>query len=139
MKLVPSFVSGGLFGAGLLLSGMTRPDKVIAFLDIFGDWDPSLAAVMGGAIGVHLFAYLLVKRMPHPIMTERWSLPSRRDIDPRLVVGAVLFGVGWGLAGYCPGPALTSTAAGAGPALLFTGSMLAGMGLHRAWARLRPA
>lgn len=138
IRLLPSFVAGAIFSAGLLLSGMTRPEKVIAFLDVSGAWDPSLALVMGGAIGVHLFAYLVVKRMPHPLLSERWSLPSRRDIDPRLVVGAVLFGVGWGLAGYCPGPALTSMAAGAGPALLFTGAMLVGMGLHRAWTHLRP-
>lgn len=138
MRLVPSFVAGVLFGAGLLLSGMTRPQTVIAFLDVFGDWDPSVALVMVGAIGVHLLAYRLVRRMPHPLLAERWSLPTRRDIDPRLVVGAILFGAGWGLAGYCPGPALTSTAAGAGPALLFTGAMFGGMALHRAYVRLWP-
>lgn len=126
-----ALVAGALFGAGLVVSGMTRPGKVIGFLDVFGDWDPSLAFVMGGAIGVHLLAHRLLKRLSGPIGGGPWRLPSRSEIDGRLVGGAVLFGIGWGLAGYCPGPAVSVAATGAADGLLFFAAMLAGMGLFR--------
>lgn len=128
---------GVVFGVGLLLSGMTQPAKVINFLDVLGDWDPSLGFVMGGAIAVHFLAYRLVPRLPKPVWGARWGLPTRRDIDGRLLVGAVLFGAGWGLGGYCPGPALTSVVAGASSTMLFTGSMLAGMWGFSVWEAAR--
>lgn len=128
---------GVVFGVGLLLSGMTQPAKVVNFLDVLGNWDPSLAFVMGGAIAVHLLAYRLVPRLPKPVWGTRWVLPTRRDIDLRLLVGAALFGAGWGLGGYCPGPALTSVVAGASSTLIFTGAMLAGMWGHTLWEASR--
>ena len=95
---------GALFGVGLVLSGMTRADKVIGFLDLFGDWDPTLAFVMMGAIAMHLTLYRIILRRQSPLWGDRFHVPTRRDISPQLVVGAAIFGVGWGLGGYCPGP-----------------------------------
>jgi uncharacterized protein len=120
-----ALASGALFGAGLLVSGMTRPDKVIGFLDVLGSWDPSLAFVMIGAIAVHFVAQRLMHRRPAPLYAPKWSIPSRRDIDLRLIAGAAIFGAGWGIAGYCPGPAVTSLASGGG-AIVFVIAMLAG-------------
>lgn len=131
--LLISFATGLLFGAGLLVSGMTQPAKVVNFLDVASGWDPSLAFVMGGAIVVHFFAYRLVPRLPSPVFATSWGIPSRRDIDWRLLVGAAMFGAGWALGGYCPGPALTSVVSGASSTLIFTGSMLAGMWGFRIW------
>ncbi|MDB4995294.1 MAG: hypothetical protein JWM74_2726 [Myxococcaceae bacterium] len=128
----PLLVAGALFGIGLAIAGMTRPEKVTGFLDITGAWDPSLAFVMLGAIGVHFVLHRLVLRRTAPLFDDRFHLPTRRDIDPRLLVGAGLFGVGWGLGGFCPGPALTSAAAGALPALVFVAAMIAGMLIERA-------
>ena len=130
-----SFGVGLLFGAGLILSGMTQPAKVLAFLDLLSAWNPALAAVMGGAILVHVAAYRLVPRMAGPLLGERWALPTRTDLDGRLILGAVLFGAGWGLGGYCPGPAIVASVTGAAPTLLFVASMLAGMGLYTLWER----
>ncbi len=130
-----ALLSGLLFGGGLVLGGMTRPEKVLSFLNLRGDWDPSLAFVMMGALATHGLAWLLVPRMRTPWLAERWSLPTRRDIDLRLVLGAALFGAGWGLGGYCPGPALTSLVTGAMPTLIFVGAMLGGMLLERALDR----
>lgn len=134
--IVPG-LAGAVFGVGLVLSGMTRPDKVVAFLDVTGDWDPSLGFVMGAAVLVHLVAYRLVPRMPHPLLGGRWSLPTRKDIDVRLLAGAALFGAGWGIGGFCPGPALTSLVSGRLDVLLFFGAMVTGMALFqvvdRAW------
>ena len=132
-----SFVAGLVFGVGLLFAGMTQPGKVIAFLDLFGGWDPSLAFVMGGAIGVHFLAYRLVPRLQQPLFASAWALPTRRDVDARLVIGAVLFGAGWGLGGYCPGPALTAVVSGAANTLVFVGAMLAGMGVFAVWENVR--
>lgn len=123
--------AGLLFGVGLTIAGMTRPSKVIGFLDIGGTWDPTLALVMVGAIGVHLVGYRWIRRRAAPVFDDRFHLPTRRDADPRLVAGALLFGAGWGLGGFCPGPALTSAAAGAFPAILFVGAMIAGMLVER--------
>jgi uncharacterized membrane protein YedE/YeeE len=136
-SLLLSLAIGLLFGVGLVVSGMTQPKKVLSFLDVLGDWDPSLGFVMGGAIAVHLLAYRLVPRLGQPIRAAEWSLPTRRDIDSRLLVGAGLFGAGWGLGGYCPGPALTSVVAGASSTLIFTGSMLAGMWGFALWEGTR--
>lgn len=129
------FVVGLLFGWGLLISGMTDPGKVIGFLDLAGAWDPSLAFVMGGAVAVGLVAFTLARRRTTTVLGGALHLPSRHDIDTRLVVGALLFGAGWGLAGFCPGPALVSMAAGHTQALVFVGAMVAGMALFELFDR----
>jgi uncharacterized protein len=121
-------LAGGVFGVGLVISGMTQPPKVIAFLDILsGRWDPSLALVMAGAIGVHALAYRLVRKRGAPLLAPTFAVPGRRDIDLKLVAGGALFGVGWGLGGYCPGPALVSVASFGGGIALFVLSLIAGM------------
>lgn len=135
---VTTFAAGFVFALGLGVSGMTRPDKVVGFLDVVGDWDPSLAFVMAGAIAVHAVAYALVPRLRGPILGGAWHLPTRRDVDGPLVVGAVLFGAGWGLGGFCPGPALVSLVTGTADVLLFVQAMIGGMLLHRVWSR-RPS
>lgn len=130
---------GVTFGVGLIVSGMTQPAKVVNFLDVLGPWDPSLGFVMGGAILVHFLAYRLVPRLRKPLWGGSFGIPTRRDIDARLIGGAVLFGAGWGLGGYCPGPALTSVVAGAQSTLLFTGAMLTGMWGHAVWQAAQAA
>jgi uncharacterized membrane protein YedE/YeeE len=132
------FVAGLVFALGLGVAGMTNANKVIAFLDVGGPWDPSLAFVMMGAIGVHFFAYRIVPRMERPLFAPRFGVPSRSDIDGRLLLGAGLFGVGWALGGYCPGPGLVSLAGGGAAAMVFVAAMLTGMrlyGLADAWQR----
>lgn len=128
-------LAGALFGVGLAVSGMTRPVKVIGFLDLAGAWDASLAFVMVGAIGVHLVASRILRRRPAPVFDTKWHLPTRKDIDPKLVLGAALFGVGWGLGGYCPGPGLVSGGAGSLAALVFVGGMTLGMLVEHVLAR----
>lgn len=136
--LLPALVSGVLFGAGLVVSGMTLPDKVVGFLDMFGgSWDPSLALVMAAAIAVHAAAYRWIKGRPSPLWAERWSLPTRRDIDGRLLLGAALFGAGWGLGGFCPGPGLLSLTGGGVSGIVFVLAMLGSMvGVGRVEAQL---
>ncbi|MCS6925756.1 MAG: YeeE/YedE family protein [Candidatus Binatia bacterium] len=119
-----------LFAVGLGLSGMTQPAKVVGFLDLTGRWDPSLACVMLGAIAVHAPAYRLIRRRSAPIFAAAFAIPTRRDFDLRLVGGAALFGIGWGLGGFCPGPAITSLPSGHTAVLLFVPAMVAGMYLH---------
>jgi len=122
-----AFVSGALFALGLSLSGMTEPARVIGFLDVTGAWDPSLAFVMGGAVTVFAVLYqVIVRRLAQPLVAETFHLPPRARIDAKLLVGAALFGVGWGLAGLCPGPALVALGAGKVEAALFTLAMVAG-------------
>lgn len=121
-----ALAAGLLFGLGLTVSGMANPAKVLGFLDLFGNWDPSLAFVMAGALSVTAVGYRLVWRSKAPLLAERFHLPARRDIDARLVLGAVVFGVGWGLVGLCPGPALAALTVGGAPALMFLAAMLAG-------------
>jgi uncharacterized membrane protein YedE/YeeE len=137
------FVVGLIFGLGLLLSGMTDPGKVQGFLDLFGVWDPSLALVMGGAIGVGFFAFAIAKKRTRTFLGGALNLPKSNQIDKRLVLGAVLFGAGWGLAGFCPGPALVSMAGGEIKALAFVAAMLAGMLVYeladRYWHQPRAA
>jgi hypothetical protein len=135
-QLLAAFVSGLVFAVGLVVAGMTDPAKVLGFLDFTGDWDPSLAFVMGGAILVYAPLYRVVTRRRSSWLGE-FHLPRRRDIDSRLVAGAVLFGLGWGLVGFCPGPALVSLASFRVGALVVTGSMLAGMVLFALWERRR--
>lgn len=122
------FLAGLIFAAGLAISGMTRPAKVIGFLDPLGGWDPSLALVMVGAIGVHAVAYAIAGRLPRPLVDGAWALPSGWPIGRRLVVGAVVFGVGWGLGGVCPGPALTAVWGGSVQMAVFVAAMVVGMG-----------
>ena len=121
------FLVGLLFGLGLMLSGMTDPGKVIGFLDLFGAWDPSLALVMGGAILVGFFAFTIAKKRTTTFLGGVLRFPTNMDIDKKLLVGSLLFGAGWGLAGFCPGPALVSMADGQPKALVFVLAMLAGM------------
>ena len=124
---IAEFVVGLLFGLGLMLSGMTDPDKVIGFLDLFGSWDPSLALVMGGAIMVGFFAVTVAKKRTSTFLGGAMRLPTNMDMDKKLVIGSLLFGAGWGLAGFCPGPALVSMADGQPKALVFVLAMLVGM------------
>lgn len=130
-RLLPPLASGLLFGAGLTLSGMTDPRRVRGFLDLFGNWDPTLAFVMGGAVIVMALAWRLRNRMAAPVFGEKFSLPDRSDIDARLIIGSALFGIGWGIAGLCPGPAVASLALAPMDVLPFVVAMLVGMGLHR--------
>lgn len=122
---------GLLFGAGLATSDMTNPAKVQNFLDVFGSWDASLAFVMGGALAVSALGYQLVRRSRSPWLAERFELPSRRDLDAPLLVGSALFGIGWGLGGFCPGPALAGLLQGVGAVYVFVAAMLGGVALHR--------
>lgn len=126
-KNLVSLLVGILFAIGLGLSGMTQPQKVIGFLDIFGAWDPSLLFVMGGAVGFHMITYKLVRARKTPLLDTKWHVPNNKDISPRLITGAILFGAGWGLAGYCPGPALTALVSGHRQTILFVSAMLFGM------------
>jgi uncharacterized membrane protein YedE/YeeE len=136
MQLFMALLSGLLFGAGLIISGMTDPSKVIGFLDVAGRWNPSLAFVMGGAVLVGLVAFRLARRRS-AVFGGPIQLPSMKHIDRRLVLGSVAFGLGWGLAGYCPGAALASLAAGGKP-LIFSLSMLAGMLIFEIQERFFP-
>ena len=124
---------GLIFGLGLLVSGMANPQKVLGFLDLAGPWDPSLALVMGGAIAVGLIGFALARKRQRSLLGEPMQMPSRTDIDAPLLIGSALFGIGWGLAGYCPGPALTGITAGMPSAILFSAAMLAGMVLFGLW------
>ena len=130
-KLVPPVLSGLLFGAGLTISGMTDPERVRGFLDVFGQWDPTLAFVMGGAVLVMAVAWRVRARMIRPVFAEKFSLPERQDLEGRLIAGSILFGIGWGVAGLCPGPAVASLALSPASALPFVAAMLAGMLLQR--------
>ncbi len=127
MQLLMALFAGLVFGLGLIVSGMTDPSKVIGFLDLAGAWDPSLALVMGGAIGVGLMAFRFARTRSQALLGGPMQLPSARQIDGRLVLGGLTFGVGWGLAGFCPGPALASLATGGSKPLTFTAAMLVGM------------
>ncbi len=127
MHRLTEFFVGLLFGIGLILSGMTDPGKVIGFLDLFGAWDPSLALVMGGAILVGVFAFAVAKKRTTTFLGGALKLPTTSNIDKRLVAGSLLFGAGWGLAGFCPGPALVSLGSGQPKAAVFVLAMLVGM------------
>ena len=122
-----AFLSGGLFGVGLIISGMTDANKVINFLDLSDAWDPTLAFVMVGGIGIHLALFKFISTKDKPLFEARFFLPTSQDLDKKLILGAVLFGIGWGLGGYCPGPALVSLASGVQEPLAFSGAMLLGM------------
>lgn len=130
MKGLAAFMTGLLFGLGLLISGMTDPNRVQDFLDLAGRWDPTLAFVMGGALLVTVPAFALLRRRQRPIFAERFGWPALATVDARLVGGALLFGVGWGLVGLCPGPALVNLVTGHVGVLVFCLAMVAGMLLH---------
>ena len=136
--LVVAFAAGALFAVGLGVGGMTQPARVLAFLDFAGSWDPSLAFVMAGAVGVYAAAFRLVRRRPRPLLSAAFAIPGRRDVDARLLVGAALFGIGWGLAGYCPGPGIVSLVTGRADVVVFVTAMLAGMGIADAFAAWSP-
>ena len=125
-----SLFVGILFGLGLAISGMTQPEKVISFLDIFGDWDPSLAFVMAGAIAVHFIAYRIKKKRTSPLLTADFSVPTNTKIDGKLILGSAMFGVGWAIGGFCPGPAIVSLITLKAEPFIFVLSMTAGMFAH---------
>lgn len=129
-KALVALIAGMLFGAGLMLGGMTDPAKVIGFLDLAGRWDPSLAFVMGAALCITLPVFQLLRGRSRPLLDTRFFLPTRTDVDAPLLGGAVLFGVGWGIAGLCPGPAIANLASGAPMGLAFVVAMIAGMWLR---------
>jgi uncharacterized membrane protein YedE/YeeE len=137
VSVLAALAAGLVFGVGLILSGMTDPGKVKGFLDVAGNWDPSLAFVMGGAILGAYFAFRRPGRRGRTFLGGALHLPNRRDIDLRLLGGSIVFGVGWGLAGFCPGPALVSFASGVDQAAVFVAAMLGGMLAYTAAERLR--
>ena len=139
MFIFTSLLAGLVFGLGLIVSGMANPAKVLGFLDLTGNWDPSLALVMGGAIGISFFAFLFAQKRSRSLIGADMRLPAGRDIDRRLVVGGLLFGVGWGIAGFCPGPGLVALGMGEVKALIFVASMLTGMIVFEFLERRRPA
>ena len=126
-----SFLVGLMFGVGLTVSEMINPEKVIGFLDFTGDWDPTLAFVMAAALAVATLGFALARRRREPYLGGAFQISPRRDLDTRLIGGAIVFGLGWGMAGFCPGPAIAALATGQLPVLAFVAAMLAGMWLHR--------
>jgi uncharacterized membrane protein YedE/YeeE len=136
MSKLSALLVGLLFGFGLILSGMVNPAKVLGFLDIAGAWDPSLAFVMAGAIAVAAAVFPFAQKMPASLTGEPIRLPASTRLDRRLLIGSALFGIGWGLAGFCPGPALVGAGAGESKALIFVLAMLAGMILFQQWERM---
>ncbi len=131
IKNISALIAGLIFGLGLMISGMTNPAKVIGFLDLFGQWDPSLMFVMVGAIGVSFFAFRKAMRLSASLLKEEIKLPTAQQIDLPLILGSVIFGIGWGLVGLCPGPAIASLAVGGFDIVLFVIAMLIGMEIHR--------
>lgn len=125
-----SFLAGLIFGIGLIISGMANPAKVLGFLDLAGNWDPSLMLVMAGAIGVGFFAFLWAKSRNMTLLGGVMKLPAATQIDRRLVIGSAMFGIGWGIAGFCPGPALVGLGMGLPKAIIFVAAMLAGMAIY---------
>lgn len=122
-----AFLVGIIFAVGLGVSGMTRPEKVVGFLDIFGNWDPALVFVMGGAIAVHFVSYRMITKRASPLFSNKWHIPTKTQLTPTLLGGAFLFGVGWGLGGYCPGPALASLSSLDARVFIFVAFMIVGM------------
>ena len=135
MTAIASLLAGLVFGLGLIVSGMANPAKVLGFLDLAGQWDPSLAFVMAGAIAVGVVAFAVASRRRRSFLGAPMRLPSARHIDHRLVAGSLLFGIGWGIAGFCPGPALVALGMGEAKAAVFVAAMLAGMGVFELFER----
>ena len=130
-NIIPGLLVGVIFGAGLALSDMVNPARVLAFLDLAGDWDATLAFVMGGALIPSAVSYAVVRRMDRPLLEEQFRIPESRELNPKLLAGAAMFGLGWGLVGLCPGPAIAGLAFGRWELWLFAAAMLAGMILHK--------
>lgn len=135
--ILPGLLVGAIFGAGLALSGMIDPARVLGFLDVAGAWDPTLAFVLGAALLPSSIAYALARRMKRPLLAKEFCIPQNRTIERRLIAGATLFGVGWGLVGLCPGPAIAALVLGHWQSWLFVAAMIAGMWLQRVYADLR--
>lgn len=133
---IAALIAGLIFGLGLTISEMVNPAKVLAFLDLFGHWDPSLAFVMGAALIVTAIGYRLVWARERPVFADRFQVPGNRRIDTRLAIGAVLFGVGWGIVGLCPGPAISALTFGGVPVFLFLSAMAVGIGLFESFDRI---
>ena len=131
MQPLVALLCGVVFGVGLAISGMTNPAKVLGFLDVAGNWDPTLAFVMGGALAVSSVGFAIARRSLRPWLAETFAIPTRSDLDARLIGGAALFGIGWGLVGLCPGPALANLARGSPQVYIFVGAMLVGVVVHR--------
>ena len=131
MKPAIGLMAGLIFGLGLALSGMLDPVRVLGFLDVAGHWDPRLAFVLGGAVAVSFLGFRLSRRMARPLFADRFDVPASTRVDPRLLTGAAMFGVGWGLAGLCPGPAIAGLGLGHDGSVVFAAAMLAGMAIHR--------
>ncbi|GJD64466.1 YeeE/YedE family protein [Methylobacterium frigidaeris] len=138
LRLAAAVLSGLLFGGGLALSGMLDPARVRGFLDVTGAWDPTLAFVLAGAVTASGLGTALARRLHRPVLAERFDWPTRTRIDPPLILGAVLFGIGWGLSGFCPGPAVAALSGGALPVVVFVAAMLAGMAAHGVLRRALP-
>ncbi|MGK7905571.1 MAG: DUF6691 family protein [Hormoscilla sp.] len=136
MKYLIALISGTLFGLGLGFSQMIDRDRVLGFLDVAGVWDPTLLFVLGGAVGVTLITFRFVLRLPHPLFAEKFYLPTKKDIDIPLVAGSALFGVGWGIAGYCPGPSITALVLGILNPLLFVVAMIAGSLTYKWYSKI---
>ena len=131
LKMLVNLFAGTLFGLGLSISGMVNPQKIIGFLDFAGNWDPTLVFVFGGALFVAIPAFCLILRRPRPVLADEFDLPTKKDVDARLLAGSAIFGIGWGLAGFCPGPAVTALASGLLPVFLFVAAMVMGMALYK--------
>ncbi|SBT18979.1 hypothetical protein MGA5115_03140 [Marinomonas gallaica] len=129
MIALVTFLTGLLFGLGLAVSEMTNPAIVLGFLDIFGNWNPSLVFVMGGAVAIGMLGYVIRNRRTKPWLADKWYVPTRRDIDKNLIIGSAMFGIGWGLSGYCPGPGLTALTNNPAEAVYFVGALIVGAGL----------
>ncbi len=127
MPFIVSLISGLIFGLGLIIGGMANPQKILNFLDIFGQWDPSLIFMMGAAIITTFLGYRFVLKNERPILADRFEVPTRKNIDKYLIIGPALFGIGWGLGGFCPGPAITSISLGANGTYIFIAAMIAGI------------
>ena len=139
MWIIAPLICGLIFGTGLLVSGMVQPTKVLGFLDIFGAWDPSLAVVMAAALAVAAPGFMRAKNCPRPVLAGQYFWPGKSEIDARLVLGAGLFGIGWGLVGLCPGPALENLATLSPGVIVFVAAMAGGMLIHDFWQASRPA
>jgi hypothetical protein len=135
-SLLAAFIIGLIFSVGLGIGGMTQPDKIIGFLNITGDWDPALLFVMGGALAVSVVTFRFILKRPTPLLGTKFYLPGKTDIDAPLLAGSALFGIGWGVGGYCPGPALVSLVSGNLPVLIFVAAMGAGMWLQSMYASI---
>ena len=139
MQALASFLCGLIFGSGLMISGMTQPAKVLGFLDIFGRWDPRLAFVMAGALAISSLGYAMARRQMRPVIAAQHFWPKKADINRPLVIGSMLFGIGWGLAGLCPGPALENLASLSPRVFIFVMAMIAGMSVLDLWQRRVPS